>query len=276
MEITLYLNKDINGNANFYFEKAKKIKAKKTGLLKAIEQTKKEISQFEEKKQKYLEKKEKEEKVKNIKKKQWFDNFRWTLTSKDFLFVCGKDAITNEILLKKHLEENDLVFHTQAAGSPFGILKNGKNKASKEDINEAAQYLSCFSKQWKAGFGSADAFWVYPEQISKTAQSGEYIAKGAFMIRGDKNILKNVSLQICLGIKEEHIVDEDGNKIKLENLFAGSLESCKKHCNNRYIKLEPGQDNYKKMANEIKKKLKTLDLGELPKLIPNNCRILKK
>ena len=52
MEIKLSLNKNINENANIYFEKAKKLKAKLPGIEEAIDNTKKEIKEFEEKKEK--------------------------------------------------------------------------------------------------------------------------------------------------------------------------------------------------------------------------------
>jgi hypothetical protein len=155
-----------------------------------------------------------------------------------------------------------------------GIIKNGKNEVSKEEIEECAQFLCCFSSQWKKGFGTADAFWVEPEQVSKKAESGEYMSKGSFMVRGKKNILKNINLQICLGVRTEKL-NIEGEEIEIEELFSGSLNSCKKFCENRFIKLEPGQDNYKKLTKEIKKRLK-FNLEDLPKYIPNNCKILKK
>lgn len=274
MEIKLFLNKDVNENANFYFEKAKKLKAKLPGIEKTIDKTRDEIEHFEEKKEEYVKKKEKHEKINKHKKKEWYEKFRFTFTSSEFLFVIGKDAGTNEILIKKHMEENDLVFHTQAPGSPFGLLKSAKKSASKEDIEEAAQFLACFSGQWKRGFGNADAFWVYPEQASKKAESGEYMSKGSFMVRGEKNILKNLNLRICLGVRKQSLEIGD-EKIKLEELFSGSEEACRKYCGNRFIKLEPGDDNYKKLNKEIKKRLKT-HVEDLPKYIPNNCRILKR
>lgn len=274
MEIKLFLNKDVNENANFYFEKAKKLKAKLPGIEKTIDKTKEEIAHFEERKEEYIKKKERSEKLNKYKKKEWYEKFRYTFTSSGFLFVLGKDAGTNEILVKKYMEENDLVFHTQAPGSPFGILKSAKSQATESDILEAGQFLACFSAQWKRGFGSADAFWVNPEQISKKAESGEYMSKGSFMIRGDKNILKNVNLRICLGVKKDTIEIED-EKFEIEELFSGSEQACKKYCGNRFIKLEPGDDNYKKLNKEIKKKLKT-SVEDLPKYIPNNCKILKR
>lgn len=270
MEIKLFLNKNINENANIYFEKAKKLKAKIPGLEKAMIQTKKEIEEFEEKKNNYLEKKKKEETIKLNKKKEWYEKFRWTKTSNDLLLVIGKDASTNEILIKKHLEENDLVFHTEAPSSPFGILKNGKETATKEDLFEAATFIACFSAQWKRGFGTADAFWVEANQISKKAESGEYISKGSFMVRGNKNIIKNIPLKICFGIIKKKI-----EEFEFFEFFSGSEDACKKFCL-RSIKIEPGTDSYKKATKEIKKKLKITSIEDLPHYIPNGIRILKR
>ena len=275
MKIKLFLNKDVNINADYYFKKAKKLKAKLPGVEKAIERTKEEIDNFEEKKNNHIENKRKEEKLKHHIKKEWYEKFRWTRTQNEFLFVLGKDAGSNEVIVKKYLSENDLIFHTEAPGSPFGILKNGRNNASKEEIEECAQFLGCFSQQWQRGFGTADVFWVYPEQVSKKAQSGEYIAKGAFMVYGEKNILKNVPLRICLGVVKRNIESEDEN-ITYEELFSGTETSCKKYCNSRYIKIEPGKETYKSLTKEIKKRLKISTIEDLPKYIPNNSKILKK
>jgi len=280
MDIQLFLNKSVNENANFYFEKAKKLKAKLPGIEEAIQNTKKEIENFEEKKEKYLLKKENIKLLQANKKKEWYEKFRWTKTPSGFLCVMGKDAGTNEVLIKKHLENNDIIIHTQSPGSPFGIIKDvikdNKLIISNDEIKQTASIIACFSNQWKKGYGSADAFWVYPNQISKEANSGEYINKGSFMIRGEKNILKDLQLKICLGIQKKIIKIENDENIEYEELFSGSEESVKKYCLNRYIKLEPGFDNYKKMTKEIKTRLKVLNLEDLTKYIPNDCKILKK
>lgn len=34
-----------------------------------------------------------------------------------------------------------------------------------------------------------NAYWVFGEQVSKTAPTGEYLTTGSFMIRGKKNFL---------------------------------------------------------------------------------------
>lgn len=282
MEIKLSLNKNINENANIYFEKAKKLKAKLPGINEAIENTKKEIKEFENKKENYVKKKEENKLLEENRKKEWFEKFRWTKTSSGFLCVMGKDAGTNEVLIKKHLETNDIVIHTEAPASPFGIIKNATKDGkqlliSKEEIEETASIICSFSAQWKKGYGSADAFWVYPNQISKEANSGEYIAKGAFMIRGEKNQLKNLQLKIYLGIETKKIQTKESTQIlEYNELFSGSENACKKYCGKRYIKLEPGLDNYKKMTKEIKTRLKVSNLEDLPKYIPNDCKILKR
>ena len=253
----------------------KNLKAKFQAFKILLIKLKKILKKFENKKSEYIQKKEQKKKIELNTKKEWYEKFRFTKTSNQFLVVIGKDAGTNEVLIKKHMEENDIVMHTEAPGSPFGLIKSGKEKVSKQDIEEAAQFLTCFSSQWKKGFGTADAFWVLPEQVTKKAQSGEYMSKGSFMIYGKKNIIKNINLQICLGIIKKEIKIEN-EIIFLEELFSGSEKACQRNCPNRYVKIEPGDINYKALTKEIKKRLKTSQIEDLPKYIPNNCKILKK
>ena len=232
VEIKLSLAKDVNANANDYYSKSKKLKAKIDGINEIISLTEKEIKELESKKDEYINKRETKKKLKAHRKKEWFDNFRSTYTSGGFLVVLGKDATSNEVLIKKHMEENDLVFHTETPGSPFGIVKDGKDKLSKEEVNEVATVVASFSKQWKRGFGNADAFYVNSDQVTKKANTGEYMSKGSFMVRGKKNIIKNVNLRICLGVKLEK-VEINEEEVEILDLFSGSEEACKKYCNNR-------------------------------------------
>jgi len=43
-----------------------------------------------------------------------------------------------------------------------------------------------------------NVFWVKPEQVTKTAPTGEYLTTGSFMIRGKRNYLPTTHL--ILGI----------------------------------------------------------------------------
>ena len=56
-------------------------------------------------------------------KKQWFEKFRWFKSSDGYIVVGGKDASSNEIIVKKHLEKNDLYFHTELRGAPSTVPK---------------------------------------------------------------------------------------------------------------------------------------------------------
>ena len=279
VKVELDLSKSIHENANSYFSKSKKLKNKLPGIEKTIEKTKEEIENLSKKQHEIESKKKKQELLKHHVPKKWYDKFRHTKTVSGKLVVLGKDAGTNEILIKKHLEETDIVFHTTAPGSPFALVKKaldeqGNLTISKSELEEVGQVVCAFSSQWKRGFGTADCFWVYPNQVTKSSVSGEFISRGSFMIYGKKNELKNLVLQLGLGVKVDTITTNDG-EIKYEYLFSGSINAVKNYCKHRYVKLEPGNDNYKKLGKEIKKKLNT-PIDYLPTVIPNNSKILKK
>lgn len=50
-------------------------------------------------------------------------------------------------------------------------------------LNEAGTMAICNSAAWDAKVVTS-AWWVYHDQVSKTAPSGEYLTTGSFMIRG--------------------------------------------------------------------------------------------
>ena len=187
MRIVLDLNKDINQNASKYFEKAKKLKKK----IERIEQVIKEYSDK-------LKKLEQEEEKANLKTKQhkepkrekkWYERFRWFISSKGFLVIAGRDATTNEIVIKKHTDKDDIVLHTDLPGSPFTVIKAEGKPIDERTIEEAAIFTASYSKAWDRALAYLDVFYVNPEQVSKKTESGEYMGKGSFMIRGRKNYI---------------------------------------------------------------------------------------
>nr|MBT4247005.1 DUF814 domain-containing protein [Candidatus Woesearchaeota archaeon] len=118
MEIEISLNKNVDENAGIYFNLAKKAKKKLEGANKALGDSKKELASLEKNEEKFqLEQEKKQEKKQR--KKEWYEKFHWFMSSEDFLCVGGKDATSNEIIVKKHMEKDDIVFHTDMAGSPF-------------------------------------------------------------------------------------------------------------------------------------------------------------
>src|SRR5207253_7206454 len=89
--------------------------------------------------------------------KEWYERYRWFNTNEGLLAIGGRDASSNSAIIRKHLTENDIVFHAEVHGSPFFILKDakhlGENGAS---FMEVAQATVSFSRAWKDGLSSAD------------------------------------------------------------------------------------------------------------------------
>ena len=133
--------------------------------------------------------------------KEWYERYHWCFTSDGLLIVGGKDASSNSAIIRKHLTDGDIVFHAEIHGSPFFLLKNGKDKLdSIVDIRQVAQATVSFSRAWKEGLSSADAYWVFPSQIKKGAPSGQYLPKGSFVIEGKRNFVKNIDLRLAIGL----------------------------------------------------------------------------
>ena len=244
MKIKLFLDKSVNENASFYFEKSKKAKKKIEGTRKAIEELEKKLKALkskEKKSERRIEKSRGEGIVaKKSKGKKWYYNFRWFYTTNNFLAVGGKDASTNEILIKKYAESEDLIFHTDMQGSPFFILKTSKKTPKKEDIEEVAQATASFSKAWKLKVMYLEVYYVRSEQVSKKTKAGEYIKKGSFMIYGKRNYLRP-KLRLAIGVSEDEII-------------VAPVKVVEHKCN-KFVVIEPGDREKSKIAIEIIKKL---------------------
>jgi len=171
------------------------------GLI-TIETSRAKLQEQLEKIQKQKDKKPLSE-IKILTNKEWYEKYRWFLTTDDMLAIGGRDSSSNSVLVRKHLTENDYVFHAEVHGSPFFILKNANNK-SVEDISQSILQVSqatiSFSRSWKDNLSSADAYWVYPYQVKKGAPTGQYLPKGAFIIEGKRNFIKNLETKLAIGL----------------------------------------------------------------------------
>ncbi|MCS3921698.1 putative ribosome quality control (RQC) complex YloA/Tae2 family protein [Methanococcus voltae PS] len=203
--VAIDIRKSAFENADDYYTKAKKFKYKVAGVITALEISQKKLAKV--KQQTELDAELLKQKQQNIKKKErrvlkWYEKLKWTIID-NYLVIAGKDATTNEIIVKKYLEKNDIVFHTLMEGAPFTVIKNTSEETpSEETLLEVAKFAVSHSKAWKLGLGSADVYWVTPEQISKTAESGEFLKKGAFVIRGKRNFIRSAPLDLGVGILE--------------------------------------------------------------------------
>jgi predicted ribosome quality control (RQC) complex YloA/Tae2 family protein len=198
MKININYTLSAGRNAENKYLERNKYKSKLNGVIKAIEITKKKI----ENQEKNIQEKIKQKPIvkKRIeRKKEWFHNFRFFYTSSNFLVLAGKDTKNNEFLIKKHLKENDLYFHADVHGAPHVILKNDLNKAVLEiDQEEAACFALIFSSAWKNKSFSSQVYSVKPDQVSKTANTGESLGTGAFVIRGKREYYKKLNLKLKL------------------------------------------------------------------------------
>jgi len=204
------------------------------------------VKELEAKKNK-LEVKEKKE-IKEVREKFWFERFRWFYTSDDLLAIGGRDASSNSSLIRKHLDEEDLVFHADIHGSPFFLLKGGGKNFFEKSIYEVAQATVSFSRAWKEGFSVGDAYWVKPEQVKKAAPSGLYLPKGSFLIEGKKNYIKGLKLQIALGLipVKDYLL-----------ISSGPPEAIKRKAL-AYVEILPTNEELSKTAKKIKKELEEL------------------
>jgi predicted ribosome quality control (RQC) complex YloA/Tae2 family protein len=251
MKVTLDLSKSIEENASGYFEKAKKLKKKSEKIKLILEKYEKELKE-EQKRAKEREAREKKPK----REKKWYEKFRWFISSEGFLVIAGRDATTNEIIIKKHLEPKDIVFHTDIAGSPFAVVKSEGKEIGEQTLNETAVFTAVFSKGWKSGMSSMKVFYVLPEQVSKEAQPGEYISKGSFMIRGKKNYIDAV-LDIYIGVNKEQL------------LMAGPKPAVEKQCE-KYVRIVQGRKKKSDVAKKILKLLGYEELDDAVSILPES------
>jgi predicted ribosome quality control (RQC) complex YloA/Tae2 family protein len=259
MKVEFNLSKSVDENAGRYFDLSKKAKRKLEGAKKALQDSKDKLKALLSQEDKFWKEYDKKQEKSN-RKIEWYEKFHWFFSSQDFLCIGGRDATSNEIVIKKHTDPNDLVFHTDMAGSPFFVIKDGQ-KAGQETLDETAQAVACYSKAWKLGHATADVFWVKPEQVTKKAQSGENLGKGSFMAYG-KTTYIHPKLEFAIGLVEDQII-------------GGPVESVKSKTKD-FIIVISGREKKSATAKRIKSLLKGGDLDDVIKFLPSGGATLKK
>ena len=210
--------------------------------------------------------------------REWYERYRWFITTDGLLVIGGRDASSNSALIRKHLTEHDIVFHAEVHGSPFFIIKNAAAFAATQEstinssLNEVAQATISFSRAWKDGLSSADAYWVMAEQVKKGAPTGQFLPKGSFVIEGKRNYIKGVELRLAIGIMQLN---------NRETLLCGPEEAVKKRSIFYTVLLQGGVDpmnaakkvksEFVKIAGEntkIAESIKHVSLDEFVRALP--------
>jgi len=208
IELELNAKLTVPQNAQRYYDRAKEQTKKREGAEKALEQT-----------IKIIEKRAAPEKVKTRKvfrrrKPRWYERFRWFNSSDGFLVIGGRDASSNEEIYAKYLEKRDFALHTDAPGAPLTVIKTLGEEVPESTQEEAAQFAVSYSSVWKAGLFEGDCYMVAAEQVTKTPEPGEFIKKGAFVIRGERRYFRDVPVGVAVGIAGDQLIGGPVSAIK--------------------------------------------------------------
>lgn len=201
-----------------------------------------------------------------IRKKNWYERYRWFYTSDGILAIGGRDSSSNTAIIRKHIEKNDKIFHADIHGSPFFILKNDKKEILPTSLNEIAHATVCFSRAWREAMYGLNAYWVEPEQVKKAAPSGQFLPKGSFVIEGQRNYVNISTLKLAVGLVKQ-------NTDYL--ISCGPPQPIKKNsiC---YVIIEPAGYEMVEVAKKIKLEInkmtnnvaKSLSIDEFVRVLP--------
>jgi len=236
--------KSLEANASSYFDKSKEMdrKAERTREViasKAVSKPKKKIV-----------------KNQNI---EWFERFRWFITTDGEIAVGGKDARSNELVVKKYLKNNDRYAHADIHGAPSVVVKNINGiQPSEQSMLEACNFSLSYSKAWGARVSGGHSFWVENDKVSKTPNTGEFLAKGAFVIRGKRNWHRNLELNVAIGL-----ISYDGTL----KFMGGPISSIEKH-SEKYVIFRPGFTERKTVIRKLSEAF-SAESTDIEKLLPS-------
>lgn len=239
MKIILDTKKSARENAQVFFEEAKTLKSKITGAQSGMREVHAKIAALEQKARA-----DAPAALEIRRSKEWFEKYRWCVTRNGLLVVGGKDAHSNEAVVRKHLEENDWYFHADVHGAPHCVLKKGKTLAKKEDLEDAAAFAGLFSSVWKKGSLGVRVYRVSMEQVSKKAPAGESLGKGAFMIYGVREWY-NPIMRLAWGVQPV----QDGARI-----LCGPLPAVRAHAQH-VMEIVPGPKSKSDTAKAYRRTL---------------------
>ncbi len=259
-EIELDPTVGVEKNANRLYTEAKRVRSKKEGAQTAIEDTREDLEEVKRRREEWQADDDDETDEGRIERdylsmasvpvrydEKWFERFRWFRTTDGFLVLGGRNADQNEELVTKYMDPSDRFFHAQAHGAPVTVLKGTEPGEPARDVDipeaskrEAAQFAVSYSSVWKDERFEGDVYEVGPDQVSKTPESGEYIEKGSFVIRGEREYYRNVAVGVAVGIKCEP-----------DTRVIGGPPSAIEPVAETSVRLEPGQY----AQNDIAKRL---------------------
>jgi len=61
--------------------------------------------------------------------------------------LLGRDEESNDELMREYKGRENIILHTVASGSPFGVIL--KDKPTKDEINECGTFVARYSQDWR-------------------------------------------------------------------------------------------------------------------------------
>ena len=242
-ELSLQYTRTVGENMAEYFNRSKDYLERIVGAEEALKQT-------------LLGYTTKQEKKKKERPRMWFENYHWFYTSNNHLVIAGKNTDTNEKVVKKHMGEKDVYIHADMYGAPSTVIRNEDSaEITEQEITEAAAFAVSFSRAWQNGLSSGSAFWVTPLQVSKTPESGQYVRKGSWIVRGKRTYLFNLPLKLKITMREIKDVSVP--------MISPAIDSGEDD-----IVIAPGNKKRDKIAKEIASKL-DVDVEEILRILPS-------
>jgi hypothetical protein len=106
----------------------------------------------------------------------------------------------SELLYRRHLRKGDIFIHADLEGATPIIVKNrggaSSSSISPTTLSQAGNLCLATSTAWDSK-AIMSAYWVDASQVSKTAEAGDLLPVGEFLIKGEKNFL--APSQLVLG-----------------------------------------------------------------------------
>jgi len=269
-DVALRFNLTVPENAEYYYTRAKRAREKSAGAVEALQHTEERLAKAEAEAERAREEgaamveRTVEGRVREKRtKRHWFERYRWTFASDGTVVVGGKDASSNERVVRKYLQDRDRYCHADFHGAPSVVVKDPGEGVSEAALEEGCAMAAIYSKAWSSGRASADAYWVLPEQVSKTAQSGEFVPKGGFIIRGKRNYVKDIDMRAAVGL-----VEHSGELL----VMGGPVASVSAQAE-RWVELVPSKDRKESTAKVVARMLGA-ELDDVVAVMPpGGCRV---
>ena len=113
------------------------------------------------------------------------------------------------------------------------------------------------------GGAAATAFHARSSQVSKTTETGESLARGSFIVRGERSWHKDVPLEVAIGLA---VVN--GVPMPVSGVPTTISEICE-----RWARISPGREKKEAVANRISKSTGLSQEDVLSCLPPGGCSV---